>query len=132
VEELLPNRLIGAGDGRFESVSSSVVIGAPTGVRPGETTVRLTTWGGLAESEALAAQVEALGRSVWFLGGVDGDGVHWVPWDGGAVAAVGDDGSLSFPLLPEARGAASWTETYRLDCLRALAAQPDQQVPFAR
>jgi hypothetical protein len=184
VEELLPNRLIGAGDGRFEPVSSSVVIGAPTGVRPGvaddwsamegddessarvefsdpaaetrtwlvtvaveevlggedpvgdgspgETTVRLTAWGGLAESEAFAAQVEALGRSVWFLGGVDGDGVHWVPWDGGAVAAVGDDGSLSFPLLPEARGAASWTETYRLDCLRALAAQPDQQVPFAR
>jgi hypothetical protein len=184
VEELLPNRLIGASDGRFESVSRAVVIGEPTAVRPGvaddwsamdgddessarvefsdpeaeartwlvtvaveevlggedpvddgspgEMTVRLTAWGDLAESEAFATQVEALGRSVWFLGGGDDEGVRWVPWDGGAVAAVGEDGSLSFPLLPEARGAGSWAETYRLDCLRSLAAQPDQQVPFVR
>lgn len=184
VEELLPNRLFEVSEGRFESVSASVVVGEPTAVRPGaaydwsdmtgdetssrvdfsdpdaetrtwlvtlavhevlggvdpvhdgsadEVTVSLTSSGALADGEALAARVEALGRSVWFLSGVDDGGdVLRVPWDGGAVAAVGVDGNLSFPFLPEARVDGSWPDSLRLDCLRALAAQPDQQVPSNR
>lgn len=184
VEELLPNRLIEGADGRFASLTDSVVVGVPTDVRPGvasdwskmvgddessaevafsdpqaetrtwlvslaveevlggtdpvdrgssgEVTVSLPTWGVLSQSEAFAARVEALGRGVWFLSTGAADGRLRVPWDGGAVAEVGDGGALSFPLLPEASGAGSWSESYTLDCLRTLSAQPDRQVPRTR
>lgn len=93
-----------------------------------EVTVTLPTWGGLRESEAFAARVESLGRGVWFLRAGASDGLQRVPWDGGAVASIGDGGALAFPLLPETSGAGSWSDSYTLDCLRTLAAQPDRQV----
>lgn len=102
------------------------------GASSGEVTVSLPTWGGLPESEAFAAGLGALGRGVWFLRAGATHGLLRVPWDGGAVAVVDDGAALSFPLLPEARGAASWSETYTLDCLRTLAAQPDRRVPAPR
>lgn len=109
--------------------------GAPSEVLPGAADdvieVPVASAGGRADLNQFQQGLLGFGRSVWFLRaaqrseGASQDEFR-VGWNGGGIAIVAEDGSLTFPTVADDFKEA--TKGFTLDELRELAARPPYQV----
>lgn len=93
-------------------------------------TLRFKSTGGPIDVDTFRAGVLGFGRSVWFLTAYPEEpkDAFGLAWNGGAVATIGADGSLSFPMMTPTRRRELKEETFTVDLLRKLGAETDTHV----
>jgi hypothetical protein len=101
------------------------------GVRDDTIQVPFVGPGGVLDVPRFERGVMALGRTAWFLrAALRSEGAHSdefrIAWDGTAVAQVGEDGSLAFPLVADEMRPAS--ESFTVQQVRELGARPPHRV----